>query len=189
MKEFGTMKKNEDRSDEVWKNFLKRHPGMAVALIGMIVGAAIVALFTFLWVLGDAQATGLVPALLGQWTVGTLFTFCLTVIFWELVLVASWVIPIVAILYFQWYKKLPEEEQKEYGVGRDKSAGEDGFSFIVGLVWLGIVWISGRWNLAFQSWTINDWVYTWLAACLPLLVIAGVLGLAYVGWSLGKDSK
>src|SRR5688572_13614171 len=117
---------------------------MTVLTVGGIAAAAVAALLVFLWVVADAQAMGLVPSGLGAWTVGHVLTFILDVILWELILVASWVIPIVVATYFLWYKKLPDEERREYegGPRRRRSAGENGgISFFVGLVWLVIVWI------------------------------------------------
>lgn len=155
-----------------------------------MVAAVIVALLVFLWVMADAQATGLVPVMLGEWTLGYLVTFVLTVILWELVLMVSWVAPTGAVIYLQWYRKLPQEEREEYkgGPKRGKSAGQNsGFSFFIGLIWLIIVWTTGRWNLAFQAWTINDFVFSWLAACLWVLLIVGVPGIMYVIWSLRKN--
>ncbi len=174
---------------DTWKKFLRKHPGMTVLLIGMIVIASIVALSVFLWVMADVQVTGIVPTILGEWTVGYFLTFILNVILWELIFVASWVLLLIAIIYFQWYKQLPEDEQKEYGRNSDKSSAENGFSFFVGLIWLGVVWFTGKWNLAFQEWTFNDWIYSWLIACLPILLIAGIFGTIYLVWSLRKDSK
>lgn len=191
-------KTNEELSDEVWKKFLRRHWKMTIAMAGGIAGAAIVALFVFLWVVADAQATGLVPAALGQWTVGYFFTFILNVILWELVFVGSWGIPIVVVIFFQWYKKLPDEEREEYegepkkkrprrGMSGDRGGGF--ISFLVGLTWLILVWIEGRWNLAFQAWTFNDWIYSWIAAALWDLLILGVPVAIFIIWWIRKEMK
>ena len=182
------MKGKEKMDDEVWKRFLRKHWQMTLVFILMIAAAAVIGLTVFLWVLASAQATGFVPAIIGEWSVGHCISFCLTVLFWELIFVASWVIPAAAVIYFQWYKRLPEKEQEEYG--RDsKSSSGDGFSFVVGLIWLGIVWFTGRWSLPFQSWTINDWVYTWLIAGVGVLAVAGILGTMYMAYALSKDTK
>ena len=183
---------SEKRSGEAWKKFVGRHGKATLLMIGAGIGAAIAALFVFLWVVADAQATGLVPAGLGEWTVGYVFTFTLNAILWLLILVASWVIPIAVVVYFLWYKKLPEEERKEYegGPRRRKSAGEGGgMSFFIGLIWLVIVWIDGKWNLAFQDWTFDDWVYSWIAAGLVILLIVGIPGIIYLIWSLRRNSR
>lgn len=175
---------------EGWKKFVRRHGKMTALVVGWIVAAAAAMLLVFLWVVADAQAMGLVESELGRWTVGLFFTFLLQVILWELILVASWVIPTAVLMYLLWYKKLPAEERKEYegGPKRSRSAGEDsGFSFFVGLVWLAIVWLDGKWNLAFQDWTFNDWVYSWMWAGLVVLVIAGIPGLMYIVWSLRRN--
>ena len=186
------MKTSKELSDEAWKKFLRRHWQIAILMIGGIAVAAIVALFVFLWVVADAQATGLVPEVIGEWTVGYIFTFILTVILWELIFVASWVIPFGVVIYFQWYKKLPDKERKEYEgrPRRRKSAGgSSGISCLVSLIWLIIVWIDGRWNLAFQKWTFDDWIYSWLAACLWTLLIVGIPGTIFIIWSLRRPKK
>jgi hypothetical protein len=184
------MESSREPSNEAWKKFLRRHGKATLSFVGAIAVAVIVALYVFLRVVADAQATGLVPVMLGQWTIGYLFTFVLTLILWELVFLASWVGPAAAVVYLRWYRNLPEEERKEYegGSRRGRSAGRDsGFSFFVGLVWLVIVWTTGIWNLAFQAWTFNDLVFSLLTACLWVLLIVGVFGAMYVVWSLRKD--
>ena len=182
------MKTNEELCDKAGIKFLRRHRKMSLLLIGWIAVAAIVALSVFLWVVADAQATGLVPVALGQWTVGYFFTFIITLILLELVFVGSWVILIIAIIYQQWYKKLPDKEREEYEGRRRHHKESGGFSFFVWLIWFILVWVNGMWNLAFQSWTFNDWVYTWVAACLWALLIVGIPGIMFLIWALRRKS-
>ena len=176
--------------DRAWKGFVRRHWKMTLLAAGGMAAAAAAALFVFLWTVAQSQANGLVPPGLGDWTVGHVLTFILSAFLWELILVASWVIPIVAAAYFLWYRKLPDEERKEYerGPRRGRSAGEgSGISCFVGVVWLVLVWIDGRWNLAFQNWTFNDWVYSWIAAGLVVLLLAGIPATIYIIWSLTRS--
>ena len=184
------MEIRKEPGGKAWKTFVRRHWKMTLLGMGGIVAAAVAALFVFLWVVADAQATGRVPSGLGAWTVGYVLTFILSAILWELILVASWVIPIVVAAYFLWYRKLPEDERGEYegGPRRSRSAGENGgISFFVGLVWFVIVWLDGKWNLAFQDWTFNDWVFSWIAAGLVVLLLAGVPAMIYMIWSLRRN--
>lgn len=172
---------------EAWKRFVRRHWKMTALFVGGIAAAAVAALLVFLWAVGNAQATGLVPSRLGEWTVGHVLAFVLNLILWELLLVASWAGALAATAYVLWYRKLPREERNEYERGRrrGRSAGEDsGMSFFIGLVWLVIVWIDGRWNTAFQAWTVDNWVFSWIAAVLVALAVVGIPGLIYVAWSL-----
>ncbi|HYM39509.1 MAG TPA: hypothetical protein VEY12_05105, partial [Thermoplasmata archaeon] len=115
-------------------------------IVGGIAVAAVAALFVFLWVVANTQGTGLVPAGLGDWTAGNALTFVLSVILWELVLVASWVVAAAVAAYLLWYRKLPSEERKELE-GRPRrgraAGGSGGISFFTGLVWLVIVWTDG----------------------------------------------
>jgi len=185
------MATGKEKSGEGMKKFLSRHWKMSIFMIGGVALAAIVAFFVFLWVVAETQSAGLVPTVLGQWTVGYFITFILHVIFWELVFVATWALPIIAVIYGLWYKKLPAKEREEYKGGRrGKTAGEGGgFSFAVWLIWLVIVWFDGRWNLAFQSWAFDELVYSYVAACLVVLLPCCIGGLMYLIWLMRKGSK
>lgn len=192
MKEAGIVETGAKRSGETWKKFVRRHGKMTALIVGGVVAACVASLIVFLWVVGDAQETDLVPDVLGEWTVGFVFTFLLQLLLWELVLVASWVIPLAIIIYAVWYRKLPAEERMEYegGPKRGRSAGEDsGISFFIGLVWLAIVWLDGNWNRAFEDWGFTDWVYSWLAACLVVLVIVGIPAIGWLVWTLSKNGE
>ncbi|MFX1487269.1 MAG: hypothetical protein ACFFBS_09285 [Promethearchaeota archaeon] len=191
---------DEEPSNKVWKKFLRRHWKVTTVIAAAIAGAAAVAFFVFLWVVADAQATGLVPAAIGQWTVGYVITFILHVILWEFVFVGTWGIPVAALIFALWYKKLPEEERAEYeGEPKKKrrrrgmSAGRGGgfISFLVTLTWLIMIWINGRWNLAFQAWTFNDWIYSWIHAIAWDLLIFGVpltiLIIGYLAYEMRKE--
>lgn len=180
------MEAGEQRGPGDWKRFVRRHGRMTALGIGGTVAVAAAAFFVFLWVVGQAQATGLVPSGLGLWSVGHVVAFILTLILWELLLVASWAILLAAATYLLWYRKLPPEERSEYEGGRrrSRSAGEDtGVSCFVGLVWLIIVWADGRWNTAFQDWTLDNWVYSWIAAILVVVALAGIPAAIYVAWA------
>ena len=173
---------------EAETRFLRRHWKMAMVFAIVIVGAAIGALLVLLWLVATAQATGLVPLVLGQWSIGHVITFLLHLIFWELILVGSWVLVIVIVLVFQWYRKLPVDERAGWHRrGRREESGA--FGLLVGVTWLIVVWLDGRWDLPFNSWTFNDWVYSFLAAVFWDLLIFGVpIALGLVWW-IRKEMK
>lgn len=184
------METGERRGGKAWKEFVRRHWKIVFLMAAGIAAAAVAALFVFLWVVANTQSTGLVPSGLGDWTAGSVLTFILNVILWELLLVASWVIPVAAAAFFLWYRKLPDAERRELE-GRPRrgraAGGSGGISFFIGLVWLVIVWTDGRWNLAFKNWTLNMLVYSWIAAGLVVLLIAGIPALIYLAWSLRRN--
>lgn len=185
----GEMAAGERTASRAWKQFVRRHSKFTLLVVAGIAAAAVAGLFVFLWVVANAQATALVPPGLGDWSVGNVFVFILTVILWELVLVASWVIPLALAAYFLWYRKLPTEERRalEGAPRRGRAAGgSGGISFFTGLVWLVIVWADGRWNLAFKNWTFNELVYSWIAAGVVVLLIVGIPGLIYLAWSFTR---
>ncbi|MFX1415250.1 MAG: hypothetical protein ACFFC0_00485 [Promethearchaeota archaeon] len=173
---------NEEFLDEAEKRFLRKHWRMTIVFAAIFVVVVIAAVLVFLWVVADAQATALVPAVLGQWTVGYLITFILHMIFWELVLVVSWTVLLGAAIYFLWYRQLPDEDRIDRPQRGRREEG-DAFGFFVVVFWLIIVWIDGRWDLAFESWTLNDWVYSWLAAVFWVFLVFGIpIAIAFMYW-------
>ena len=174
-------------NDKVWKKFLRRHWKATMLMIGAGIVAAIAGIFAFLWVVADAQTSGLVPGVLGDWTVGYVFTFILNVILWELIYVGSWVIPLVIVVYVAWYRKLPDEERMR---ASKTSEGSGGFGLFNLITWLIVVWVDGKWNLPFQSWSLNDWVYSWLTAIIwDLLIIAIPAGIFLIWWISGGSKQ
>jgi hypothetical protein len=183
------MNEREELLNEEQKRFLKRHWRMTIVFAIIFAVAIAVAILVFLWFIDTAQTTGLLPSVLGEFTVGYFITFILHMIFWELVLVGSWVLVVVAAIYFLWYKQLPEEEQDITREKRGRREEGDAFGFIVAVFWLIIVWIDGRWNLAFESWTLNDWVYTWIAAFLWVLLIFGIPIAIYFFYWISQEMR
>ncbi len=90
-----------------WKKFLGKHWNMVAVFVVAGILAFVGAIYVFLWFVGDAQSTGLVPTTLGLWTMGNLVTFILHAIFWELLFIGVPAI-IGAVLGWQWWKRLPD---------------------------------------------------------------------------------
>jgi hypothetical protein len=166
------MSNSEELIDEVGKRFLKRHWRMAIVFALLFSVAAVVGLVVLLWFVETAQVTGLVPAMIGQWTIGYTITFILHLIFWELLLVGSWVLVIIITIMLRWYKNLPEEEREGWPK-RGRREESDAFGFLFGIAWLIVVFIDGRWDLAFESWPLDYWIYSCLSAAFWILLIFG----------------
>ena len=58
-----------------WKKFLKKHWTMFALFVVAAILASVGAIYVFLWFVGDAQSTGMVPSTLGLWTMGNMVTF------------------------------------------------------------------------------------------------------------------
>lgn len=183
------MNESEEFLDEKQKRFLKRHWKMTIVFAVIIAAAVAVAILVFLWFIDTAQTSGLVPSMLGEFTIGYLITLILHMIFWELALVASWVIVVVAAIYFLWYKQLPEEEQDITRGERGRREEGDAFGFLVAVFWLIITWIEGRWDLAFEAWTLDVWVYSWISAFLWVLLIFGIPIAVYFFYWISQEMR
>lgn len=180
------MNNDEILMDDKDKKFVRSHWRMLAVIAVFFSVAAIAGLYVLLWFIATAQVAGFIPAMLGQWTIGYVINFILHLIFWELLLVGSWVLVIVAIIFMKWYNKLPEEERRKESK-RTSNRESNAFSFLVGLTWLIVVWLDGNWNLALQSWTLNTWVYSCLAALAWDLLIFGIPIALFFIWWIRKD--
>ena len=181
--------------EKIWKKFLRKHWKMfvlfVVAALLVIAGAILV----FLWFVGDAQVTSLVPATVGLWTLGYLVTFLLHLIFWEVLFIGIPVIITVAALYFLWWKKIPDEERKEYrrrhlfGKRSRRTDGGGAISLLVNIVFIIKVYLDGNWNVPFATWTFDYLVYSYLWALLWILIIFGIPILLGGTWWIRREMK
>jgi hypothetical protein len=182
---------------EVWKIFLRKHWKMLALGILAIALICIGAVLVFLWFVGYAQSIALVPATLGLWSMGYLVTFILHLIFWEIVFIVIPVIVVAALAYMLWWKKLPLEERMDYRRRKlfsDKRSsatggGGGGASFLIFVVFCIMIWTDGNWNMAFQDWTFDYLVYTYLWAMILVAIIFGIPILIGVTWWLRREMR
>ena len=175
-----------ESGSEIWKKFLRKHWNMLVYWIIAAIVAAIGAILVYLWFVGDAQSTGLVPTTLGLWAMGHLVTFLLHLIFWEVLLIGIPVI-IAAVAGWLWWKKLPDEEKKEYHFfgtrSRATSGGGGSISLLLLIAFCIKVFTDGNWNVAFATWTFDYLVYSLLSALIWILIIFGIpIALGIIWW-------
>src|SRR5205807_3277461 len=109
---FFSSRRRHTRLQGDWSSDVCSSDLVATILVAGILAVAS-AVYVFLWFVGNAQSTGLVPRTLGLWTMGNLVSFILDAIFWELLLVG---IPVVVAVVGGWllWKRLSDEEMKGY---------------------------------------------------------------------------
>jgi len=181
-----------EKGSNGWKEFLKKHWNMLVYWIVAAIIAAIGAILVFLWFVEEAQSTNMVPMTLGQWTMGNLVAFILHLIFWELILIGI-PVAIAAIAGWLWWKKIPDEERKEYeffGKGSRAQNGGSGISFLFFVVFCIKVYIDGNWNVAIASWTLDYVVDSMITILVWGAIIFGIpaiiIGLIWLSREIKK---
>jgi len=181
-----TESENSTEIPEVWKKFLRKHWNMLVVFVVGAILASIGAVLVFLWFLGDAQSTGLVPMTLDLWTMGYMVTFLLHLILWEVLFIGIPVI-IAAVAGWLWWRRLPDEEKKEYHFfgtrSRATSGGGGAIELLVFIAFCIKVLTDGNWDVAFATWTFDYLVYSYLSALIWVLVIFGIpMALGIIWW-------
>ena len=174
-----------------WKKFLRKHWNIVAIFVVAGILAFIGAIYVYLWFVGDAQSTGMVPSTLGLWTMGNIVTFILHLIFWELLFIGVPAI-IGAVVGWQWWKRLPDEERKEYhffGKRSRTTRGGGGVSVLLLIAFAIKVFIDGNWNVAIATWTLDYVVYSMLTILVWILVIFGIPIAIGIIWWLRREMK
>ena len=178
-----------ENGEKIWKIFLRKHWKMLIIFVVGAILASIGAVLVFLWFVGDAQSTGLIPVLLGSWAMGHIIPFLLHLIFWEFIFIGIPVIIAAAVTYFLWWKKLPDKERKEYrdehlfGKRSRKTDGGGVISFLIFIVFCVKVYLDGNWGVAIATWKFDYLVYSYLWAIIWILIIFGIpMALGGLWW-------
>jgi len=174
-----------------WKRFMRKHRNVVAVFVVAGILAFAGAVYVFLWFVGNAQSTGLVPKTLGLWTMANLVNFILNAIFWELLLIG---IPIVvgAVAGWQWWKRLPVEEMKTYrvfGKRSGKTRGGGGVSLFFFILFCIKVYLDGNWNVAISTWTLDYVVSSMLLILELTLIIIGIPIAIGVTWWMRREMK
>ncbi len=176
-----------------WRKFLKKHGTMLIYWIIAAIIAVIGAILVFLWFVGDAQSTNMVPMTLGQWTMAHMITFILHLIFWELLIIGI-PVAIAAIAGWLWWKKIPSEERKEYqffGERSRTSSGGSGISFLFFVAFCIKVYIDGNWDVPISSWTLDYIVDSMITILVWSAIIFGipaiVIALIWLNHEMKKE--
>lgn len=173
-----------------WRSFTRRHWGAVaiLVLVGALAFAGVV--YVFLWFVGTAQSLGMVPATLGLWTMANLVTFILYAVFWELLFIG---VPaaMAAVVCWQWWKRLPDEERRGYHFGgRSRSAGGGGgVSLLFFIAFCIKVFIDGKWNVAIATFTLDYVVGSMVTILVWGLIVFGIPVAIGVTWWISREMK
>ena len=186
-----TLSENNSKN---WKKFLKKHWNIVAVFVVAVILAVVGAIYVYLWFVGEAQSTSLVPSTLGLWTMGNIVMFILHLIFWELLFIGVPAI-IGAVAGWQWWKRLPDEEKKEYqffGKRSRTTGGGGGVSALLMIAFAIKVYIDGNWNVAIGNWTLNYVADSMMSILIWGLIIfgipAGIIGLVWLNREIKKEA-
>ncbi len=181
----------EARTDSDWAAFIRKHKVAFAAFVTAAILAAIAAVYVFVWFTANAQTAGLVPSTLNLWSMAHIVTFILHAIFWELLLIG---IPaaIGAVIGWQWWKRLPEQEKQEYHLsGKGSKSGRAGgaISPLLFIAFAIKVYIDGNWNTAIASWTLDYVVGSMVTLLIWIAAIAAVPAIIGLAWWIHHETN
>ena len=179
----------EEGSD--WKRFMKKHWSIVAVFVAASISAVAGSVSVFLWFVGNAQSTGLVPKTLGPWTMANLVNFILHAVFWELLLIG---IPAVvgAVVGWLWWRRLPDQEMRGYrrfGKRSRNTSGGGGVSFLFFIAFCIKVYLDGNWNTTISTWTLDYVVGSTVLILEWALIIFGIPAAIGVIWWMRHEMK
>lgn len=184
-----------ENDEKIWKKFLKKHWQMFALFIVIIVAAIIGAIYVFINFVGDAQASGLVPEMLGLWSMGHMITFFLHLLLWEVIFIGIPVLIAFGTIYGLWWKNLPEKERKEYKDGklftgkRSRTDGGQFVSFLVFIVFAIKIFYDGNWGVPIATWSFDYLITSCLWSIFWIAIVFGIPMLIGGTWYLRHIMK
>jgi len=176
---------NEVAKGSGWRRFFRKHWSMLAVFVVAAILAVAGAVYIFVWFAGNAQSTGLVPSTLGMWSMNNLVMFILHAIFWELVLIG---IPVAigAIIGWQWWKRIPEEEKKEYNLSTKGSRSRSAEGAVSPLLFIAFaikVYVDGQWNARIAGFSLDYVVGSMITILVWIAVIFAIPAtIGFVWW-------
>jgi hypothetical protein len=169
---------------------MRRHWSAVVLFIVAAFLVAAWAVWVFLWFVGLAQSSDLVPSTVGLWTMADMLNFILNAVFWELVLVGI-PVAVAAVVGWMWWRRLPSEERSGYRFGkRGRSAGGGGgVGLLFFIAFLIKVYLDGNWNVAIGTYTVNYIVDSYVLILEWFAVIFGIPAAIALVWWIRRETK
>jgi hypothetical protein len=183
------IEENEVAKDAGWRRFFRKHWNMLAVFVAAAILAVAGAVYVFAWFTGNAQSTDIVPSTLSMWSMNNVLMFILHAIFWELVLIG---IPVAigAIIGWQWWKRIPEEEKKEYNLSTKSSRSSSAGGAVSPLLFIAFaikVYLDGQWNAPIAGFSLDYVVGSMITLLIWIAVIFAIPAIiGFVWWITRK---
>ncbi len=171
---------NDDNHDneKFWFQKIKQYWQMFVLMIIAGIIAIAGAIIVLIWHMETSPIGLQGTATIGQWTLAWVWTFFIVLILWELLFVGVPAGIAAGLVYYFWWRNLPEEEKAEFKSRekKDKRArnGTGAFNILLFIAYSIYMLINGHFNTPFGDMPYRFWIYACFLTIGWLLIIFGI---------------
>ena len=177
---------NNENDEIPWGLVRKYWKFMAFFVIGGVI-ASIGAIFVFLWYVGTSAIGGQGTWTIDQFSIGSIVTWVIFFILFELAIIGIPTAVILGGVAFWWWRNLPQEEKDQFrGKPRRRDAGSGGFTFLIWIVFLIMIFLQGNWNTPLGALSFSYLVFTWLWACIIIIIPCAIAALIWFSYKIMK---
>jgi len=167
-----------------FKNFARKH--WKAVLVFVLVGITVFigSLCVLLWFIGYSNLGGHGTWTFNDWSMASILDFLLNLLLWEFLIIGIPIIAMGIVIFFQWWKKFPDEEKEgleKHGYKSRKnqrrmvfSSGGGVIGVVVFIAFCIIMYLDGNWSVSLASLQYSYFIYTWLIALMWVLIICGI---------------
>jgi hypothetical protein len=173
------------------KRFIRKHWKMVAAFATAGILVFIGAIYVFVWFTADAQTTGLVPSTFGLWSMANVVDFILHLILLELLFIG---IPAIigVVIGWQWWKRLPEAEKKEYHMSGKHARSRGASGAVSPLLFIAFalkVFVDGNWNVQISSYTLDYAIGSMVTILIWMVAIFAIPAIIGIVWWVRHETK
>ncbi|MFX0066862.1 MAG: hypothetical protein ACFFC7_32415 [Candidatus Hermodarchaeota archaeon] len=180
---------DNETNGHFWYVLKKYWKFIAIMIVGGTI-AVIGAVLVLLLYIDNSAIGGFGTWSIGEFSIGNIVFWCIMLVIFEILLVGIPALIILGGIALLWWRSLTPEEKADWE--RDSSSKRDigggsGVTFIINIIFLILIWLSGNWNTPLSTIPYSYLIHTYLFVMIILAIPFAIGGLIVFLYALIKE--